>query len=322
MSTSSKLRTAVHIVTYNHAHLIEACLRPLRSLDVEVCIIDNASTDDTVQRVRQVGYACIANTTNVGFAAAHNQAIRATKSDYILVLNPDVVLQPGFIEAMVQVMDAHPDVGSAAGCLLRVDSLDESPQIIDGTGLFLRRNRRQGLLNDGEPLESRPTEQCLILGPDGAAAFYRRAMLDDIAINGEIFDEDFFIHKEDVDICWRALLRGWKALYVPEAVGWHIRTFRPGKRQQVSPFLKMCAVRNRYLLLLKNEDPVLFRRDFLHILAYDIGILGYLVLRERSSLRALGSAWALRGKMLTKRREIQGRRQSRSAQLAPFMQHH
>ncbi len=321
MSTPSRSKTAVHIVTYNHAHLIDACLRPLRDLKVEVCVIDNASSDDTAERVRQAGYPCIVNHENRGYAAAHNQAIRQTSSEYILTLNPDVVLQPGFIAALEQALDANPEVGSAAACLLRVEALDVAPVAIDGVGLYMRRNRRQGLLCDGEPLANRPTEPRTILGPDGAAAFYRRAMLEDIAVDGEIFDEDFFIHKEDVDICWRALLRGWQALYVPQAVGWHIRSFRPGRREHVSAFLRLCAVRNRYLLLLKNEDPALFRRDFFHIITYDIAILGYLLLRERSSLRALGSAWALRRKMLAKRRQIQARRRVSSAQLAPFMGH-
>ncbi|MEP7292606.1 MAG: glycosyltransferase family 2 protein [Chloroflexota bacterium] len=321
MPTPATAKTAVHIVTYNHAHLIDACLRPLRDLDVTVCIVDNGSTDDTVRRVEQAGYACIVNATNLGYSGAHNQALRQTQSEYVLTLNPDVVLQPGYIETMCAVLDANPDVGSAAGCLLRVNALDETPQVIDSVGLFMRRNRRQGLLLDGEPLDRRPTTQQIILGPDGAAAFYRRAMLDDIAIDGEIFDEDFFIHKEDVDLCWRALLRGWKSLYVPDAVAWHIRNFRPGKRETVDPFLRLCAVRNRYLLMLKNEDPALFRRDLLPIIAYDAAIIGYLLLRERSSLRALGSAWALRHKMSAKRRQIQSRRRATTEQIAPFMGH-
>jgi len=316
-----KSKIAVHIVTYNHSQLIETCLAALRGIDVVVCIVDNASTDDTVERIRQLGYDCIVNPTNLGYAVAHNQALRHTESEYVLTLNPDVVLQPGFIEAMCRVMDDNPDVGLAAACLLRIESLGETPKIIDSIGLYMRRNRRQGLLFDSAPLENCPDQPRAILGPDGAAAFYRRAMLEDIAYNGEIFDEDFFIHKEDIDVCWRALLRGWKSLYVPQAVAWHIRSFRPGQRQAVDPLLKMYAVRNRYLLMLKNEDPTLFRRDFFQIITYDLGILVYMLLRERSSLRALSSLWALRKKMLAKRRDIQTRRRATAARVAPFMGH-
>jgi GT2 family glycosyltransferase len=316
-----KPKIAVHIVTYNHSRLIETCLAALRGLDVVVCIVDNASTDDTVERVRQLGYECIANRTNVGYAVAHNQALRETESEYVLTLNPDVILQPGFLETMSRVMDDNPDVGLAAACLLRIESLGETPRIIDSTGLYMRRNRRQGLLFDSAPLEACPKQPRLILGPDGAAAFYRRAMLEDIAYNGEVFDEDFFIHKEDIDVCWRALLRGWKSLYIPQAVAWHIRNFRPGQRQAVDPLLKMYAVRNRYLLMLKNEDPALFRWDFFQIVTYDVGIFFYMLLRERSSLRALSSLWQLRRKMLAKRRDIQTRRRATTEQVAPFMGH-
>lgn len=320
-STPLKSKIAVHIVTYNHRHLIETCLAGLRGLDVAICIVDNASTDDTVERVRQSGYDCIVNQTNVGYAVAHNQALRHTDSEYVLTLNPDVILLPGFFETMSRVMDENPDVGLAAACLLRIESLGETPRIIDSTGLYMRRNRRQGLLFDSAPLETCPNQPRFILGPDGAAAFYRRAMLEDIAYNGEVFDEDFFIHKEDIDVCWRALLRGWKSLYVPQAVAWHIRNFRPGQRQAVDPLLKMYAVRNRYLLMLKNEDPTLFRRDFFQIVTYDIGIFFYMLLRERSSLRALSSLWSLRRKMLAKRHDIQTRRRATTEQVAPFMGH-
>jgi GT2 family glycosyltransferase len=116
------------------------------------------------------------------------------------------------------------------------------------------------------------------------------------------------MHKEDVDVCWRAQLRGWKSLYVPQAQAHHIRTFRPGQRKQVDPYLKMCAVRNRYLLMLKNDITRLFWRDFLHIAFYDLMIIGFVLLREQRSLKGFYSAWQLRGRMLDKRRHIQSQR--------------
>jgi hypothetical protein len=80
----------------------------------------------------------------------------------------------------------------------------------------------------------------------------------------------------------------------------------------------MCAVRNRYLLMLKNEIPALFWRDFLSIAAYDVAIIGYLLLRERESLSALKSAWKLRRKMLEKRRVIQAKRKADATEMAKY----
>lgn len=315
-------RVAVHLVTYNHQNIIETCLEALlaQDIDVQICIVDNASTDNTVQIVQKMGLPVISNSVNVGYAVAHNQAIRSTESDYVLTLNPDMILQPGFIRAMVKALDENPDAGSAAGCLLRINAFGETPREIDSVGLYMRRNRRQGLMLDGEPVEKAPTEGRPIFGPDGAAAFYRRSMLNDIAIDGEFFDEDFFIHKEDVDICWRGLLRGWKSIYVPEAKGHHIRTFRPGKRQHVSSFLRICAVQNRYLLMLKNEVGELFRRDLLPILIYDIMIIGYLIVFETRSLKGVYSAWRLRKKIRKKRQHIQQNRKISIAELSQYFQ--
>lgn len=311
-------RIAVHIVTYNSADVIEGCLEALLAQDAEfdICIVDNASTDETVEIIRRLGLPVKLNETNVGYAAAQNQAIAATRSEYVLTLNPDVILQPGYLSEMMRVLDAHPAHGSAAGRLLRVENFGAPPHAIDSVGLFMRRNRRQGLLLENEPVEQAPHQPRAIFGPDGAAAFYRRAMLDAIAVGGQVFDEDFFMHKEDVDVCWRAQLAGWTSVYVPEAVAYHIRTFRPNRRERVNRDLRIYAVRNRYLLMLKNEIPPLFRRDFIFIALYDMAIIGYILLREPASIRGLTSAWALRGRMLEKRRVIQSRRTARTADIA------
>lgn len=321
---------SVNIVTYNHGSGIIPCLEALLLQredfpDLQICVVDNASQDDTIIQIRQFAAAqqvdilIIASQINTGYAGGHNLALKATVSDFVLTLNPDVRLRPGYLAAMLRTMQAHPEVGACAGRLLRIESMDATePHAVDGIGIFMRRNRRQGLLLDGAPLDAVPETSRPIFGPDGAAAFYRRSMLDDIAVEGEIFDEDFFIHKEDVDLCWRALLRGWKAVYVPDAIAEHVRTFRPGKRERATPFLRMCAVRNRYLLMLKNEIPSLFWRDFLHIAVYDTAIIGYLILRERESLSALRSAWSLRKKMLSKRRIIQSGRKISAAEMQPY----
>ena len=129
-------------------------------------------------------------------------------------------------------------------------------------------------------------------------------MLDDAAFEGQVFDEAFFAYKEDVDLAWRARWLGWEAWYEPAAQAEHHRTFRPGRRERGSAFTRRLSVRNRYLLLLKNEAPATWRRDWPAILAYDALILAYLLVREPASLAGLAEAWRLRPVM---RRDVQYR---------------
>ena len=301
---------SVHIVTHNSESMLPLCLESLRhqdNQDYQVIIFDNASVDNTRQIAQTARIRVIESETNVGYAQAHNALIDQTTSSYVLTLNPDVYLYPDFLGVLEQTLAADPTLGSAAGCLLRVDQLGETSNRIDSAGLGMSRSCRQRLLREGTDAATTATLQP-IFGPDGAAAFYRRAMLEDIRIGDEVFDPDFFMHKEDVDICWRAQLRGWSSVYVPGAKAYHVRSFRPGQRHRVSPDLRMLAVRNRYLVSLKNEIPVHFMRDLPFILLYDVGVVTYLLLRERELLQAYRSIWQLRGRMLQKRRMIQSQR--------------
>lgn len=312
---------SVHIVTHNSAASLPACLEALRRQEFDgyqVRALDNASTDETPDLLTRTGVEWIANRENTGYAAAHNTLIDQTRSEYVLTLNPDVFLQPGFLGAMKRALDTDPAAGSAAGCLLRVEQSGGNPVGIDSMGVRMRRNRQQILIGSDQPLSARRFDPMPIFGPDGAAAFYRRTMLNDIRVPeaGEVFDADFFMHKEDIDVCWRAQLRGWSSLYVPDAVAHHIRSFRPGRRERVSAEMRRLGVRNRYLPMLKNDVPRLFLRDLPPILFYDAKILAYVLLKERSSLAAYRSLWTLRKRMIAKRRWIQANRRASANDMA------
>jgi GT2 family glycosyltransferase len=297
---------SIHIVTHNSASHITACLTSVVAqvgISYDVIVLDNASQDATVTLVQDFAFVrVVSNRVNRGYSAAHNQALALSDSPYVLTLNPDATLAPDFAQEIVHALDHAPACGSAAGCVLRVEALGQAPHSVDSAGLYLQRNRRQRLHGDGAPLASIPHETRLIWGVDGAVAVYRRAMLDDIAVAGEVFDEDFFMHKEDVDLAWRAQAHGWHCLSVPTARAHHIRHFRPGQRQQVTADMRYYGVRNRYLLLLKNDRWRDVLRDSPFIIAYDLQILVYLLLFERETLRALVAAWRLRGCMLAKRK--------------------
>jgi GT2 family glycosyltransferase len=289
---------SIGLVTWNSATYLPSCLKALIEQDYvnwELLVVDNASGDYSLDLVAQFFPAAkiIKNTDNTGFCHAHNQAIQSSNGTYYMALNPDVTMQPKYLAAMVSALEERLDYGSAAGKLLQSQT-EGKASIIDSTGLFIDRRRRQFLRGNGETDTGQYDHAGEVFGVDGAAPLYRREMLEDIKIDGQYFDESFFAHKEDVDLAWRARLLGWRCWYTPEAVAFHPRSFRPSQRESVAPAVRVHAVKNRYLLLYKNESPQGWRRDGLPIFWYDLKILVYLCLYERSSLSAfklLHKAW-------------------------------
>lgn len=320
-NSSHNNKVNIQIVTFNDEKIIENCLKAVFAQtykNFSVTCVDNFSKDNTLKILEQWPVKIIKNKKNRGFAIAHNQALKVTNGEFVLLLNPDVSIKPNFLEEMMAVFtDKNNDnVGSASGCLLRINKLGERSKIIDGCGLFMNRNRRQNLIAEGMSLEKFEknigNEPFYIFGPDGAAPFFRRKMLEDIKINKEYFDEDFYINKEDVDLCWRSQIYGWQSLAIPRAKAFHIRTFRAGRenRRRVPLFIRRAAVRNRYLLLLKNEQLIHFLRDLFFILIYEIKIFIYLLLFEPSSLIAYLDVIRFFKKTLKKRRIIQPKRKT------------
>ena len=116
---------------------------------------------------------------------------------------------------------------------------------------------------------------------------YRRKALDDIAIDGQYFDEDFFAYREDADLAWRCRLFGWTSIYVPRAVAQHRRRVTPERRGELPKEINYHSVKNRFLLRLNNMTGRLYRRDFWPITKRDMAVIGYVFLREWSSVPAL-----------------------------------
>jgi GT2 family glycosyltransferase len=308
----------VSIVSFNGRGFLAKCLQSVLSQTykpIAVRLLDNASNDGTVEFVSQTfpEVGIIPSEVNLGFAAGHNAVIRQTESTYVLVLNQDAFLSPTFVEELVTVAKQHPEVGIAGGKLYSLRNWNpENPEtgIIDMTWLDVEKKRRQVCYLQASRDTGQPAVPRFAFAMDGAAMMLRRTMLEDTQIDGEFFDEDFFAGKEDLDISWRAQLYGWKCLYVPFAVGYHLRTFTPrDQRTSIPDSLKASSIRNRYLLMIKNDSLKHIVRHFPHIALYDLKIMGYVILRERSSLKGYTQAIRLLPKALKKRRAIMARRQ-------------
>lgn len=310
---------SIGIVIWNSAVHLPSCLGALalqEYANFELIIVDNASTDNSLELVAQYypSAQVIHNAVNTGFCHAHNQAIQASKGTYYLPLNPDVEMGTRYISSLVNSLEKLQGYGSAAGKLL-LKSQESNLQRFDSTGLFLDRRRRQYLRGHGEFDQGQYDSPSEVFGVDGAAPLYRRKMLEDIKINGLYFDESFFAHKEDVDLAWRARLFGWGCWYQPLAVAYHQRSFKPGKREEVALNTRADAVKNRYLLLIKNETAAGWRRDWLQILWYDLKILGYICLFERSSLKAFYFLWHDWSRARADHQEITRRTRAQSADI-------
>ncbi len=301
---------SVGIVTWNADDVLEQCVASVRAQTYPRLVLhvwDNASAAsgrDLVTRVTGEDERTLSD-VNVGFSGGHNRLIARTGAAYYLCLNPDAVLAPDYVERLVAALDATPDAGSATGRLLRLDT----PDLLDSTGIVMTRDQRHLDRGADEPAAGRyedgPEE---VFGPSGAAALYRRAMLDDVAVHGEVFDEDFFAYREDADLAWRARVQGWTSLYVPAAVAHHRRRVTPARRRDLPAAVNRYSVRNRFLLRIKNQSPYEALRFAWPTLVRDLQVVGYVLLREHPSLPGLVDVIRLLPAMWRKRRLIQRRR--------------
>jgi GT2 family glycosyltransferase len=312
-------KVAVNIVTFNSAGDIALCLESLRLqtfTDFEIHIWDNASDDDTLKIIEPFDVQYLTRSPlNVGFCKAHNELACRFAADYFLFLNPDTVLSATFIEELVRACDARPDAASASGKLMRLDR-----RTIDSTGIIMLREQRHLDRGADQPDAGQFEKSEDIFGPSGAAAMYRREALEDVAVQGEYFDEDFFAYREDADLAWRCRLLGWSSIYVPSAVAHHRRRVTPERRATLPKAINYHSVKNRFLLRMNNMTADLYRRDFWMITKRDLAVIGYVLLREWSSLGALFYVVKNFPRLLRKRQLIQSRKRIQARDLQKWFQ--
>lgn len=320
---------SVTIVTYNSGRYIKRCLESVlaqKGPQFEVIVIDNNSTDGTRDILERYEDRCtiIYNDRNVGFAAAQNQAIRLARGNWVLTLNPDVLLMPYFIQALLEAGRLDNRIGTVCGKLLVMSpdfNIDAKPRV-DSTGIYftpylrhLDRGSRQ--IDNGHYLKRE-----YVFGATAAAALYRREMIDDISIDGEFFDSDFFVYREDADVAWRAQLMGWRCLYTPYARGYHVRAVLPGNRRALPREINMHSVKNRFLMRIKNITGDLYRRYWLPITFRDLVVIGCCLLYEHYSLKAFWHILRSWPRLLAKRRWIMARKRVSDDYMAAWFHYH
>jgi len=320
---------SVTIVTYNSGRFIKRCLESVLDQKypfTEIIVIDNNSADGTIDILEPFEDRCriVYNEENIGFSAAQNQAIGLSNSEWVLTLNPDVLLLQGFIEALVTAGNIDPRVGTVCGKLLTMTATFDFPEepTVDSTGIYFTPNLRHLDRGSLQVDNGHFRNYEYVFGATAAAALYRRQMIEDISLSGEFFDNDFFAYREDADVAWRAQLMGWKCLYAPYAKGYHVRKALPGNRRALPPEINMHSVKNRFLLRIKNMTPDLYRRNFFAITLRDIVVISCCLLWEHTSLRAFPFLFRNWRSVVAKRQEIMSRRRVDDAYMASWFSFH
>src|SRR5258708_32780847 len=204
-------RVSVTIVTFNSGRFIKRCLESVlaqRYPNREIIVIDNASMDGTADILEQFEDRCqiVYNDENIGFAAAQNQAMRISSGDWVLTLNPDVLLLPNFIQALVDAGQFDPKIGTVCGKLLAILASFDLPDkpLVDSTGIYFTPMLRHLDRGSQEVDNGHYLQHEYVFGATAAAALYRRGMIDDTSVEDEFFDPDFFVYREDAYVAWRA----------------------------------------------------------------------------------------------------------------------
>ena len=286
----------VIIVNWNGRSWLQQCLPTLAVQtysDYKILVVDNGSTDDSVAWLAQQwpDAHVLPLDQNLGFASANNIGIRATNSPFIALLNNDTLVDPGWLEALVTAV-SEPNIGMVASCIVKWNQ----PHLLDSAGIQIDRAGIAWNRGWGQPVDLAATP-CDVFGPSGAAALYRRKMLDDIGI----FDEEFFAYYEDVDLAWRAQRAGWRCQYTPNA---RVRHWHSATALKIPNYKNFLNGRNKIWTILKNYDwPALLWAAPI-IITYDLMAAFYQTARSRNFAPIHGRLQALQlaQHMVTKRR--------------------
>lgn len=311
----------VVVLNWNGRRYLDDCFEALLAQELdggfEPMLVDNASTDGSVEHVRRrwPDVRVVRCTANLGFAAGNNVGMRTAAGRHVVLLNTDTRVQPGWLSALVGAAELDPRIGAVTSKLVFM----ADPGEIQNAGSLL--------LSDGSGADRGFHErdsgqyQCReeVFGACGAAVLYRREMLEDV---GD-FDETFFNYYEDTDLNWRMRLRGWKVLYEPAALVHHVHT---GSSGEWSPFFTFHVDRNRLFMILKNAPPDMVMESIGHFAGLSgknaaRTILGRFMKpppalrranlgpgRARIHVNVVRSLAAHLPEMLAKRRQIRGRR--------------
>jgi GT2 family glycosyltransferase len=261
------IKISIIILTFNSAKFIIPCLDSIfkqNESGIEIILVDNASEDGTLSRVRKnyPEVKIIENRVNSGASKARNQGLGVASGEWILALDCDVILEENFLRLILKTCaESSAEVG-----LIQPKILDIKKDKIYSAGIRASFLSRFFDIAKGLPDSVRLDIPSQIFGACCAAALYRRKMLEELKDNYGYFDERFFFLFEDVDLSWRAQKKGWICMYYPNA-----RCYHQGNSSSTDKFTRqILSFRNRQLAILKNQNPIIILLMFPLYLVYDL----------------------------------------------------
>lgn len=332
------LKLTVQLVAWNGAKYIPLLFASLRRQTFSgwnLLVLDNASTDGTSMAIQKelqsfsFSHEFIQSKENRGFADGHNSLFQKGDSEYILLLNQDMVLEPNCLEKLMRCMQDHPNAAAVTPRLMKWDfARNEHTNIVDAIGLKVFRNRRVVEWLTGHCWADSKDEvihslvgqtRVEVFGVSGALPMYRRTSLREVAhTDGSIFDPTYGSYKEDVDLAFRLRAVGAAAFVVLDAVAYHDRTAAGTKhmgdvnaaanKRQQSRSVQYQSYKNHVMTLIKNEYWQNTLLDFPWILWYELKKFLWLLLFQQSVLAGVKEVWHLRITLREKRRYLAAKR--------------
>ena len=337
------LRVLAHIVLYRSPKIVRLAIQSLLEqqrfeceFELHIIVSDNASGDGLIDALEQEFSGVVRfnrNQANLGFAAAQNWAAAVVLNenfDYFFLVNPDSRYEKNAVAQLLLALEKDSSSGAATPLLYRAQEGLEpvSPKQIDAAGIIMTRSLRH---LDREDLPN-GTEGGIeyVFGGTGAALMLKHSCIESVLLdtpehNGalydiypqlqegaanraQLFDEGFFAFREDADLAWRSQLLGWKTVFVPQAVGYHVRHVLPERRRQLSPLINKWSVRNRFLMQVNN----FYFKGMMHcffsgLIFRNAVVLAGVLLTEWGSLGAVREFFVLLPRALARRRGLGSR---------------
>lgn len=299
-----KMFVTIIIVNWNSGALLKECLRHLDMQTfrpAKIIVVDNASTDNSESAALDFSNVVLHRMTkNTGFAAGNNFAFTIADTEFVALLNPDAFPQPDWLERLVAAANKFPDVAAFGSRQL----CSKNSAILDGLGDAYHISGLVWRARHGQRQRVKDLVQKEIFSPCAAAALYRRQAV--IELGG--FDEDYFCYVEDVDLGFRLRLAGYKSMYVPDAVVYHVGSATTGGRH--SDFSIYHGHRNLVWTFVKNMPGMLFWLLLPFHLLINVVALSVFSFRGKGSVIYRAKRDAVRGvpQAWGKRKLVQARR--------------
>ena len=290
----------ISLLTWNGERYLPWLLKSLKAQtfsDWKLLVLDNASSDRSLDIVKEeVPQAkIIQQKKNIGFDKGHNMLINWSNSEYVLVLNQDIILDKDYLSKLVTFMEVNKKVASCAGKIMHWD-FDEGlkTKIIDSFGIKVDRKRSAVDIAQGK--QDYKVGNREVFGLSAAATLYRRQALDLVAFshgsgNLEYFDEDYFAYKEDIDLSWRLRLCGWENWMVSSTKAYHHRTVSGNgslrAKRKLRTTVNKLSYRNHLITIYKNSFFKNYIKDYWYIKFYEFKKFIYFLIFERSTLSGL-----------------------------------